>query len=368
MDVFGGDPLRQLHGRACSWGRKRKRFLAGVAATSIALAVTDQARADPDDDGLAAFAKHDYTTARQLLVPLADNGDKVAQTALGDIYYDGLGVPKDYAAGVVWFHKAADQGVPVAQFFLGVSYIMSHGSPRDFLEAWVWFTLAAPRFSEADAHLRDQALKLAGVAALRLTPAQIAEGKRIVAAWQPAVASPEHVAAEKTITPAPVTPQPKAVDFVSAITPVATSAAEKPSAAGAAQAMGGWRDSTTKDAMTDVVTTGSTVSAAEGELHVDCDAGRATVAFYVKAYLGSYATREVDYRIDDGAAVKAAWVSDGRLAMVEGDNALTLARQLQGAKRFVIRAYDFENGSVTAEFDISGADVAVPHGLGACGS
>lgn len=40
----------------------------------------------------------------------ADQGDAFAQTGIGCLYHDGLGVPQDYAEAMRWYRKAADQG------------------------------------------------------------------------------------------------------------------------------------------------------------------------------------------------------------------------------------------------------------------
>ena len=53
---------------------------------------------------------------------MAEQGNAGAETDLGVIYDDGLGVPQDYAQAVVWYHKAADQGDAGAQFNLGFMY------------------------------------------------------------------------------------------------------------------------------------------------------------------------------------------------------------------------------------------------------
>ena len=52
----------------------------------------------------------------------AEKGLAGAQSFLGDMYGDGLGVAKDEAEAVKWYRKAADQGYATAQFNLGVIY------------------------------------------------------------------------------------------------------------------------------------------------------------------------------------------------------------------------------------------------------
>ncbi len=68
----------------------RSGFLAGVI---VALAVP--ANAGPFEDGEAAYERKNYATALKFWRPLAEQGDFAAQTNLGFMYTDGLGVPQD---------------------------------------------------------------------------------------------------------------------------------------------------------------------------------------------------------------------------------------------------------------------------------
>jgi uncharacterized protein len=54
-------------------------------------------RAGQLDDAFAAYQRGDYATAMSLRRPLADQGNAAAQYNLGWMYYDGRGVPQDYA-------------------------------------------------------------------------------------------------------------------------------------------------------------------------------------------------------------------------------------------------------------------------------
>ncbi len=73
----------------------------------------------------------------------ADQGYASAQSNLGVIYYVGVGVPKDYAAAVSWFRKAADRGLAVAQYNLGRMYAYGNGVTRDYAAAVSWYREAA---------------------------------------------------------------------------------------------------------------------------------------------------------------------------------------------------------------------------------
>ena len=48
----------------------------------------------------------------------AEQGHAQAQCDLGEMYYDGAGVPHDYAEAIKWWKLAAEQGHEEAQYNL----------------------------------------------------------------------------------------------------------------------------------------------------------------------------------------------------------------------------------------------------------
>lgn len=70
-------------------------------------------------------------------------GDPEKQFILGNVYFKGEGVPKDYAEAVNWYRLAADQGLAESQHMLGVMYDRGEGLPQDFSKAFKWFGKAA---------------------------------------------------------------------------------------------------------------------------------------------------------------------------------------------------------------------------------
>jgi TPR repeat protein len=54
------------------------------------------------------------------LTPLAESGDRTAQTTMGLIHYHGVGVKKNYMTAKAWFTSAAAQGDKEAMHFLQV--------------------------------------------------------------------------------------------------------------------------------------------------------------------------------------------------------------------------------------------------------
>lgn len=93
--------------------------------------------------GAAACEKGNFKDALMIWMPLADSGNPAAQNGVGTIYYDGDGVPRDYAAAVAWFQKAADQGNVGAQYDLGYAFKEGHGVKHDYAMAVHWFRKAA---------------------------------------------------------------------------------------------------------------------------------------------------------------------------------------------------------------------------------
>ena len=93
--------------------------------------------------GVAAFQAGDFATALQEWTPLAEAGDANAQSNLGFMYDDGLGVPQDSVEAVKWYLLAAEQGDTKAQSNLGIMYRLGVGVPQDSAEAVKWYRLAA---------------------------------------------------------------------------------------------------------------------------------------------------------------------------------------------------------------------------------
>ena len=62
-------------------------------------------------------------------------GSPADQYKLGNAYYRGEGVTRDYMQAVKWYRKAADQDMPEAQYMMGVIYDRGEGLPQDFAAA-----------------------------------------------------------------------------------------------------------------------------------------------------------------------------------------------------------------------------------------
>lgn len=65
------------------------------------------------------------------------------QSALGEAYYFGLGVHRNFRDAFEWWEKAASQGDATAQCSLGWMYLHGLGVPRDSNRAAEWYRKAA---------------------------------------------------------------------------------------------------------------------------------------------------------------------------------------------------------------------------------
>ena len=104
--------------------------------------------------GQRAVKNGDYATALKEFLPLAQQGDAIAQYNLGTLYRDGHGVVKDYKEAVRWFRLAGEQSyspgqssrrfaIANAQYSLGNAYAQGLGVPHDDHEAARWYRQAA---------------------------------------------------------------------------------------------------------------------------------------------------------------------------------------------------------------------------------
>ncbi len=87
---------------------------ARVLLALVVVLVAAPAWAD-SDDGLAAYLQGDYATALKEWRPLAEQGDALAQSLMGQMYDLGLGVPQDDVQAHMWLSLAAAQGIENAR-------------------------------------------------------------------------------------------------------------------------------------------------------------------------------------------------------------------------------------------------------------
>lgn len=199
----------------------RDRLKPWLAILAVSLGLAAPASAGPWEDGLAAWEGRDYAAALRLWLPLAGQGNADAQHAIGFMYVNGQGVTRDFAEAVRWYgraaelghaaaqynlgivhangqgvpqdyaeavrlwREAADRGVALAQGNLAAMYAGGHGVARDPVQAYKWFDLAAQRYRPSETERRVIALANRDVVARAMTPAQIAQARRLSLDWQP---------------------------------------------------------------------------------------------------------------------------------------------------------------------------------------
>lgn len=83
--------------------------------------------------------------ALQMLRKAAYLGNAEAQYKLGECYYYGVRLKKDYGEAIKWFRKAAEGEHDEAQYMLGECYYLGNGLKEDNAEAAKWFHNAATR-------------------------------------------------------------------------------------------------------------------------------------------------------------------------------------------------------------------------------
>lgn len=106
---------------------------------------------------------------------------------LGLMYQEGRGVPQDHAEAAKWYRLAIDSDFTEpdfnyranAQLKLGRQYADGQGVPQDYLLAYMWLDLSAAQKTLGADIFRQEVSS-------RLTPAQLAEAKRLAQEWKPA--------------------------------------------------------------------------------------------------------------------------------------------------------------------------------------
>ncbi|MBD1420585.1 tetratricopeptide repeat protein [Sphingobacterium chuzhouense] len=84
----------------------------------------------------------DYKKAMGYFKYAANKGNTYSMNRIGDFYYEGKGVVKDFATALEWYRKAADLGNGYAMYSIGFMYTKGQGVPMDYKEALVWLEKA----------------------------------------------------------------------------------------------------------------------------------------------------------------------------------------------------------------------------------
>lgn len=91
------------------------------------------------DDGLDVFQQRDFEAARDIWLPLAEQGDGRAAYYISLLYAQGKGVPKDSSQAMEFLVTAAENGHAMAQFNLGNHYNQGKWVDEDPEKAARWW-------------------------------------------------------------------------------------------------------------------------------------------------------------------------------------------------------------------------------------
>lgn len=114
---------------------------------------------------------------------LVEATDAAAAYALAMQYRYGQGVARNYAIAARYFLAAAEQGNALAQLAIGELFHEGLGVTRDDVAAYVWLELAAN--GAADEPQRQLATEKRDVVASLLSPDELQAARAQVAAWKP---------------------------------------------------------------------------------------------------------------------------------------------------------------------------------------
>lgn len=93
-------------------------------------------------DARGSLLKGDYPSAIKQYERAANKGDPIAQNTLGNIYYLGLGVTRNYEEAARWYLGAAKSGYGPALVNLGILHRHGLGVKQDMVKAYACFRLA----------------------------------------------------------------------------------------------------------------------------------------------------------------------------------------------------------------------------------
>jgi len=96
-------------------------------------------------DSLIAEDNDAKKMSLEQLKQLADKGKHLAMNIIGEKYYYGRGVRKNYKKAREWYEKSAERGNADAMFSLGLMYENAKGVSKDYKKAREWYEKSAER-------------------------------------------------------------------------------------------------------------------------------------------------------------------------------------------------------------------------------
>lgn len=159
-----------------------KLFLPALVVLLSLLAAP--ATAQDYDKGVASYERGDYVAALWKWRPLAEQGDAQAQYELGQSYFRGRGVLRDYTEAAKWFRLAAEKGYAEAQVLLGGMYTAEQGVPLDYVQGYMWVNLAVA--GELGKETLEAAIELRNIIENLMTSTDVSKAQRMAREWQEA--------------------------------------------------------------------------------------------------------------------------------------------------------------------------------------
>jgi TPR repeat protein len=160
---------------------------------------------DPFFRALRAADRRETGQATALFAELAKQGDCDAQEEYAAFLFRGIGGRRDTSGGFEWLRKASDQGQPLAQLALGDVYYnkspvtnlycsanCTTWPPQDLPTAYKWYLLGEKGVWTA----KDKTYAAGVLTSIRadMNAGQRAEGERLANEWKPApkLCQPRH--------------------------------------------------------------------------------------------------------------------------------------------------------------------------------
>jgi hypothetical protein len=96
------------------------------------------------DQANTYFDSSQYGSAWSIYISLDTNKieDTTALANIGDLYYNGNAVTRDYAQAKIWYEKAAAAGSGYAMYSIGYLYYYGYGVTQDHAQAKIWYEKA----------------------------------------------------------------------------------------------------------------------------------------------------------------------------------------------------------------------------------
>ncbi len=91
---------------------------------------------------VAAMAAGRYDIAADYYAKAANAGDRRASNSLGNLYYLGLGIDRDYQRASELYFESARAGIAEAQLNLGHMFKLGLGVNSDPMRAFAWYNMA----------------------------------------------------------------------------------------------------------------------------------------------------------------------------------------------------------------------------------